>query len=286
MVSKMRKQLLFHIVVFIGLVANGQRLEVEKLNNSGIDKISAPTKAEQLFRKASAIDTTYAEAPYNLGTTLYQENYIEEAFGHLKEAANRSSQPDLSHKAFHNIGNVYMQKEEYDNAIEAYKQALRNNPTDEETRYNLALAKKKKEEQEQQQEQNQDQDQNQDQEQQEQQENEENEENKENDQEDKEGDQEKEGDQGDSKEKERESEDEKGEGSEKEEQKKGQGDQKQEQGKRPEDKQPQGNPKPQELSKQQIENLLQALQNEENKVQEKMNAKKVQGRKLKVEKDW
>ena len=281
MVSKMKKQLLFHIVVFIGLVANGQRLEVEKLNNSGIDKISAPTKAEQLFRKASAIDTTYAEAPYNLGTTLYQESHIEESFGHLKEAANRSSQPDLSHKAFHNIGNVYMQKEEYDNAIEAYKQALRNDPTDEETRYNLALAKKKKEKQEQQQEQNQDQDQNQDQ-----QDQQENEENKENDQEDKEGDQEQEGDQGDSKEKERESEDEKGEGSEKEEQKKGQGDQKQEQGKRPKDKQPQGNPKPQELSKQQIENLLQALQNEENKVQEKMNAKKVQGRKLKVEKDW
>ena len=274
MVSKMRKRLLFHIVLLIGLVANGQRLEVEKLNNSGIDKIIAPSKAEQLFRRASAIDTTYAEAPYNLGTTLYQENYIEEAFGHLKEAANRSSQPDLSHKAFHNIGNVYMQKEEYDNAIEAYKQALRNDPTDEETRYNLALAKKKKEEQ--QQEQNQDQDQDQ----QDQQDQQENEENKENDQEDKEG------DQGDSKEKEKESEDEKGDGSEKEEQKKGQGDQKQEQGKRPEDKQPQGNPKPQELSKQQIENLLQALQNEENKVQEKMNAKKVQGRKLKVEKDW
>ena len=272
MVSKMRKQLLFHIVVLIGLLANGQRLEVEKLNNSGIDKISAPTKAEQLFRKASAIDTTFAEAPYNLGTTLYQENHIEEAFGHLKEAANRSSQPDLSHKAFHNIGNVYMQKEEYDNAIEAYKQALRNDPTDEETRYNLALAKKKKEEQQQ--------EQNQDQDQQDQQDQQENEENKENDQEDKEG------DQGDSKEKEKESEDEKGDGSEKEQQKKGQGDQKQEQGKRPEDKQPQGNPKPQELSKQQIENLLQALQNEENKVQEKMNAKKVQGRKLKVEKDW
>lgn len=275
----MKKQLLFHIIVCIGLFANGQRLEVEKLNNSGIDKISAPTKAEQLFRQASAIDTTYAKAPYNLGTTLYRENHIEEAFGHLKEAANRSSQPDLSHKAFHNIGNVYMQKEEYDNAIEAYKQALRNDPTDEETRYNLALAKKKKEEQ--QQEQNQDQDQDQDQ-----QDQQENEEKKENDQEDKEGDQEKEGDQGESKEKEKESEDEKGDGSEKEEQKKGQGDQKQEQGKRPEDKQPQGNPKPQELSKQQIENLLQALQNEENKVQEKMNAKKVQGRKLKVEKDW
>jgi len=275
----MKKQVVFHIVVFIGLVANAQYTEVETLNNSGIDKISTPAQAEQIFRKATALDTTYAKAPYNLGTALFQENHVEEAFGHLKEAANRSKQPELSHKAFHNIGNVYMQKKEYDNAIEAYKQALRNDPTDEETRYNLALAKKKKEE-EQQQDQNQDQEQNQDQDQQE------NEENKENDQEDKEGNQENEGDQGDSKEKEEKSEDEKGDGSEKEDQKKGQGDQKQEQGKQPENKPSQGSPKPQELSKQQIENLLQALQNEENKVQEKMNAKKVQGRKLKVEKDW
>lgn len=275
----MKKQVVFHIVVLTGLVANAQYTEVETLNNSGIDKITTPAKAEQIFRKATALDTTYAKAPYNLGTALFQENHVEEAFGHLKEAANRSKQPELSHKAFHNIGNVYMQKKEYDNAIEAYKQALRNDPTDEETRYNLALAKKKKEE-EQQQDQNQDQEQNQDQDQQE------NEENKENDQEDKEGDQENEGDQGDSKEKEEKSEDEKGDGSEKEDQKKGQGDQKQEQGEQPENKPSQGSPKPQELSKQQIDNLLQALQNEENKVQEKMNAKKVQGRKLKVEKDW
>ena len=275
----MKKQVVFHIVVLTGLVANAQYTEVETLNNSGIDKITTPAQAEQIFRKATALDTTYAKAPYNLGTALFQENHVEEAFGHLKEAANRSKQPELSHKAFHNIGNVYMQKKEYDNAIEAYKQALRNDPTDEETRYNLALAKKKKEE-EQQQDQNQDQEQNQDQDQQE------NEENKENDQEDKEGNQENEGDQGDSKEKEQKSEDKKGDGSEKEDQKKGQGDQKQEQGKQPENKPSQGSPKPQELSKQQIENLLQALQNEENKVQEKMNAKKVQGRKLKVEKDW
>ena len=278
----MKKQVVFHIVIFIGLVANAQHTEVEKLNNSGIDKITTPAQAEQIFRKATAIDTTYAKAPYNLGTALFQENHVEEAFGHLKEAANRSKQPELSHKAFHNIGNIYMQKKEYDNAVEAYKQALRNDPADEETRYNLALAKKKKQEEEQKQDQNQDQDQDQDQQ--------ENEENKENDQEDKEGNQENEGDQGDSKEKEKESEkeseNEKGDGSEKKDQKKGQGDQKQEQGKQPENKQSQGSPKLQELSKQQIENLLQALQNEENKVQEKMNAKKVQGRKLKVEKDW
>ena len=56
--------------------------------------------------------------------------------------------------------------------------------------------------------------------------------------------------------------------------------------KKPENQPQQNSPQPQELSKQQIEALLQALQNEENKVQEKMNAQKVQGPKLKVEKDW
>ena len=45
------------------------------------------------------------------------------------------------HKAFHNIGNILMQKEKCKEAVEAYKNALRNNPTDEETRYNLAVAK-------------------------------------------------------------------------------------------------------------------------------------------------
>ena len=239
-------------------------------------------KAEQLLRKSTAVDTTYADAPYNLGTHLYQENHIEEAFGHLKEAAQRTQQPDLIHKTHHNIGNIYMQKNEFENAVEAYKQALRNNPEDDQTRYNLALAKQKQQEQQEQQEQNKDQqdDQQKDQEK-EQQENEDQQ-----NESDKEKENENEGDSGDPKEKEKENPKENGEGSEKEDQKKGQGDQKQEQGRKPQQDQSKGAPKPQELSKEQIETLLQALQNEENKVQEKMNAKKVQGRKLKVEKDW
>jgi predicted negative regulator of RcsB-dependent stress response len=46
------------------------------------------------------------------------------------------------HKAFHNLGNVFMKKKNYTEAVEAYKNALRR-PSDEETRYNYALAKKK-----------------------------------------------------------------------------------------------------------------------------------------------
>ena len=46
------------------------------------------------------------------------------------------------HKAFHNLGNVFMKEKNYTEAVEAYKNALRNNPSDDETRYNYALAKK------------------------------------------------------------------------------------------------------------------------------------------------
>jgi cytochrome c-type biogenesis protein CcmH/NrfG len=45
------------------------------------------------------------------------------------------------HRAFHNLGNVLWMKR-ITQAVEAYKNALRNDPSDEETRYNYALAKK------------------------------------------------------------------------------------------------------------------------------------------------
>ena len=45
------------------------------------------------------------------------------------------------HMAFHNMGNVFMKKKDYAKAVESYKNALRNNPKDDETRYNYALAK-------------------------------------------------------------------------------------------------------------------------------------------------
>ena len=69
---------------------------------------------------------------------------------------------------------------------------------------------------------------------------------------------------------------------------KGDGDQKEKQEKKPEDDKQgeQKQPRPNQLSKQQIQNLLEAMQNEEKKVQQKIDAKKVKGVKVKNEKDW
>ena len=53
----------------------------------------------------------------------------------------KNSSKENKHKGFHNLGNTYMQKEDYQNAVNSFKQALLNNPDDEETRYNYVLAK-------------------------------------------------------------------------------------------------------------------------------------------------
>ncbi len=234
-------------------------------------------EAEADYRRAISKSSENSVAPYNLGTAYYEKESYGEAFGRFKEAGELAAAKTEKHKAFHNMGNVYMKRKEYEKAVDAYKEALRNDPEDEETRYNLALAKEmlKKQQDEQKNEDNKD---NKDQDQ---------EDKKDKNQEDKE-----EGDQQDDNKGEKEQEENKDQGNEgdqKEENKEGEGDDKKEEkkqpqpGDQPEDKKP---PRPNQLSPQQIRNLLEAMQNEEKKVQEKIDAQKVRGQKVKNEKDW
>lgn len=226
--------------------------------------------AEADYRKAISKSDENSVAPYNLGNAYYKNDSYSEAFGRFKQAGELASQKEDKHKAFHNMGNVFMKSKEYDKAIEAYKEALRNNPSDEETRYNLALAKelaKKEKEQEKDGDKEEEQDQK---------------DKKEEDQ-----DKEKQGDNKEDQEKEDEDKKNGDEGDqEKEESKEGEGDDKKEQPKQGQQPEEQKQPRPNQLSPQQIKNLLEAMQNEERKVQEKMDAKKVKGVKTKNVKDW
>lgn len=106
----------------------------------GLEK-GNPTQAEADFRKAISEDSTNIKATYNLGNTYYQQKAYDEAFLRYKQAGiNNKANSSEKHKTYHNLGNVFMKAKTYDKAVEAYKEALRNNPTDEETRYNLAVA--------------------------------------------------------------------------------------------------------------------------------------------------
>ncbi len=233
--------------------------------------------AEVDYRKAISKSSDNSAAPYNLGNAYYENETYNEAFGRFKEAGEASTSKADKHKAYHNMGNVFMKRKDYAKAVEAYKEALRNDPTDEETRYNLALAKEllKKEQDENKQDQD-DKDKDKDQD-----------ENKDQDKKD----------EGDNEDKKDEGEDgDKGDEGDKDEEKKddnkdGEGDNKSDQKKKPEqgegeNEQEQQQPRPNQLSKQQVENLLRAMQNAEKKVQDKIDAKKVKGAKIKTEKDW
>lgn len=201
--------------------------------------------AEVAYKKALEKNTTYNKAIYNLGNALYQQNRSEESVQLFETIANNTKEPLVKAEAFHNLGNSYMKTKKYSLAVDSYKNALRNNPKDEETRYNLALAQKLLKEQEQNKDQNKDQKENQDQQQDQNQDNKDNKDNKED-----------------------------------------QKDQKDDQQQDQKDQQKQQQPKPNQLSPQQIEQLLEAMNKEENKTQKKVNAQKVPNQSNKKEKDW
>lgn len=139
-------------------------------------------EAEAEFRSALQLKPSSFEAAYNLGTALFRQEKYDEALQQL-QATTPFANDDKQRLAslFHNLGNSYLFGQNIDQSIEAYKQALRHNPLDDETRYNLIAAMKLKDEQEEQEEEQQDQ---QEQEQQEQQEQEQQEQEQEQEQQD------------------------------------------------------------------------------------------------------
>lgn len=138
-------------------------------------------KAEVEYRKALDINPTSTEASYNLGNSLLMQEKAKEAIEQYVISAKKETDKQRLAQIYHNIGVVLQAGKQYQQCIETYKKSLRNNPKDNETRYNLALAQKMLEEQ---QDENQEQ-QNEDEQQQneEQQEQDKNKENQQNDQE-------------------------------------------------------------------------------------------------------
>lgn len=238
---KMKKYKLLFAVLSFGLMSAQNNIE-KKSNNLVFDgNIEFEKKdlelAEYKFRKAKAIDSFNYNAPYNLGNSLYKNKLSVDAELMYKKALRIDASKENKHKGFHNLGNTYMQKEDYQNAVNAFRSALLNNPDDEETRYNYVLAKELLKKQ------NQNKDNNKDQK----------------DQKDKNQDQKENEGENDKKDK----------------------DQKNKDG----DKNPQ-EPKKNQISPQQLKNLLEAMNKEEKKVQDKVNKKKFKGNPKSNKKDW
>jgi tetratricopeptide (TPR) repeat protein len=248
------KKTITYLILLISFVLQAQ--EKDKFLPQGNEKFADKNyaEAEADYRLSQSKFKKKSIASYNLGTAIYRQNQTAEAKYQFVKAIKDAKSKAEKHQAFHNLGNAFMKEKNYTNAVEAYKNALRNDPTDEETRYNFALAKKMLKDNPPPKEQDK--------------------------KKDKKKDKNKEKDKDKNKDK---NDDNKDKGDKKDKDKKD--------GKDKKDKQDKGDgekpqPKPSGASKQRIDNLLDAVNNEEKKVQEKVNAQKVQANPKKPEKDW
>ena len=198
------------------------------------------------YRNALDLDPNYAPAEFNTANTYYRQEKMDEAIREFRRIAKTSENGETQAKAYHNLGNAYLKNSKLKEAIEAYKNSLRINPDDHETRYNLAFAQRMLKQNPQQQEQKQDE--------------------KKQDKEDKE--------------KQDESKEDKKDGEEPSD-KNEEGDKDKD-----EQEQPDGEPKEDEMSKDDAERLLQMLEDEEKETQEDLMKKKVKVKKVNIEKDW
>ena len=201
---------------------------------------SSYNEAEIQYRKSLEKDQDYFNASFNLADAVYKQERYQEAsslFDALRD--NAPSNKNLA-EVLHNLGNSLVKEGNLDAAINAYKDALRINPDDNETRHNLALSKQKKQEEQQQEKDNKD-------------------DQKDNNEEEK---------------KEEEKNKEQKEQNKKQEEK--------------EEKQKQNQPeeKKEDISKEDAKKMLEAIQQQEKDLQEKLQKKKFKGTRTKVLKDW
>lgn len=139
-----------------------ERKSIRQGNKLYIDKKF--TEAEIAYRKSLEVNPRSIEGAYDLGNALYQQGKFPEAAQQYQLVAGQGKRmleekPENAARlaqVFHNLGNINMKGKDYAKSVEAYKQSLRLNPRDDETRYNLALAQKLLENQQQDQDQNQD----------------------------------------------------------------------------------------------------------------------------------
>lgn len=201
------------------------------------------------YAKVVQKNPNYTPGLFNLGNSLYQQKQFDSSRMVMERTAKVAKDKDSKAAANYNIGNTYMSQQKWEEAVEAYKNTLRNNPQDADAKYNLSYAKQmlKKEQQQ-------------------------NKDNKDKKKDDKNKDKK---DNKDQQQKDKDKKDDKDKQDKKDQQDKNKD-------KKEEEKRPQGQPS--KLSKQRAEQILNALQQEEKKLQDKM--KKEKGVPVKMEKDW
>jgi len=130
------------VLLFVSLSSFGQVRKLIRKGNKEFDKGNY-SQAVLSFRQAQAVDTTSGDITYNIGNALFKQKKYEEALGGYQKSIRQSKEPGSLAMNFHNAGNAFFKLNKYQESVDAFKKSLRFNPSDNQTRYNLALAQQK-----------------------------------------------------------------------------------------------------------------------------------------------
>ena len=137
--AKKRTVALLLVLVAMGASAQTDRMYIRQGNKQF--RAGNFADAEVSYRKALEKNDRNPQAHYNLGNSLLKQNKDSAAVAEFEAASKIETDPLMKSQSFHNMGVVCQKHEMFSEAIEAYKQSLRLNPHDDETRYNLQLCK-------------------------------------------------------------------------------------------------------------------------------------------------
>jgi Ca-activated chloride channel homolog len=155
MIFNMKKLLIILLLVpSLSLKAQYEKREIRKGNKEYYK--GAFGESELHYRKALEKKPESDNANYNLGNALYKQNQFEPAITKYETLAGKVTDPAKLSSYYYNLGNAYFKSQKLDNCIDAYKQSLRLNPKDADTKHNLFLAQNMQKQQQKQQQQNKD----------------------------------------------------------------------------------------------------------------------------------
>ncbi|MDA3906921.1 MAG: tetratricopeptide repeat protein [Bacteroidales bacterium] len=137
----MMKNILVILFVFSIAFANAQSDKaLVRQGNKSYQNNDFP-KAEIDYRKALDKNPNSLSGTFNLADAVYEQENFEKSAEMFAKIGEADLAKDQKGMAYYNLGNSLLKAKQYEPSIEAYKKALRNNPSNEDARYNLEYAR-------------------------------------------------------------------------------------------------------------------------------------------------
>lgn len=137
------RSILLIFLFFAAGILNAQPAQKHIRSGNNAYKNGHFKDAEIDYRKALTKDPNSLKATFNLGNSLYKQQNYQEATTQFQKLAESQEKASRKADVYYNLGNSLLENKKYKESIDAYKTALRQNPKDEDIRYNLSYAMSK-----------------------------------------------------------------------------------------------------------------------------------------------